>query len=209
MEERKSTCSFVLFACLSVAQSVVAANPSVVYDSLTNGSILGGGYILGTDHVGEILSLSGTSRRVSQIDFALKEFTILDSELDFRVALWSAEGIPGELIWISPVQHTELTARVPKIVSVDVPYVSVPNTLGWSVVEVFSTNSPGLPASSLPTVGTSNAVMYQTYGVWSSIPWNDGALGVRITAVSEPTNTLLLLLGTMYLLIFRPSGLRI
>jgi hypothetical protein len=179
------------------------AQGDAVFDSLTNAERLSGGFILpGFKHAGEIVTLEGAARLVTRLDVAIQEFSTLVGSMDFKLNLWTADDLPGELIWSSPVQHAEGLTRDLRIVSVDVPHVEVPNRFGWTIEKISTTFSPGIPGFPSPSIGSVEASWWENEpSGWQSILGGDGAFGFRVIAVPEPATSLLLLAGISVLLV--------
>src|SRR3954447_22324295 len=83
------------------------AHAEVVYDTIGGPTNTFGGAIgLETgSQGGSIITLAGSSRFVTHVDVAIAELSTLIGNLDYKINLWSAVGVPGNLIWSSPVGH--------------------------------------------------------------------------------------------------------
>jgi hypothetical protein len=200
MKSKKYTIAITLLVSLIWLSDWAEAE--VVYDTIGGPTNTFGGAIgLATgSQGGSIITLAGTSRLVTHLDVAIEELSTLTGNLDYKINLWSAVGVPGSLIWSSPMGHLSALTRTTVIVGVDVPGVQVPNKFGWTIESIFASQTPGVVGSHNIYVGTANAEWYYnpSFG-WqkTDLPPGSADVGFRVIAVPEPKGCILLVFGLM------------
>src|SRR4029078_5989138 len=167
----------------------------VVYNSLPfkDGSV--GINVVGTngDRVGQSVRLSGGMRQVTQIEVGLDGNAASGFRIEFY-ELNGAGGIPGSLIWQSPIQiyPWDPPDFNQKVISVAVPNITVPDMFAWVVVgdlPVVVDRGILVKSSNPPTVGQSfQAWSYEVGTQWIVFRVNGGVYDARINALHEPSH---------------------
>jgi len=142
----------VVIVCTSLSAEARSESLSeVVFDSLEAGIFFGGGYSLGSGpprQTGEVITLAESPIEVSNIDFALINFSGLVRSLDYKIHFYRLDGplsYPGTELWSSALATITLPPRVPQVISLSVPDILVPRSFAWTIERLSSASGPGLP----------------------------------------------------------------
>ena len=131
---------FVLLTSLALGLSSTAFAQSVVYDNTANdlgleNDLLPAGVNASVVRGSEV-TLAGSDRRVTRIDFLLRIRGAGRATFDTQMRFYAndgAGGSPGTLLWESAVVPRLIDSGAPLQYSYDVPSVTVPNTFTWAL----------------------------------------------------------------------------
>jgi hypothetical protein len=162
-----------------------------------------GGMSMGLNPMGQAVRLAGNERQVTRIDLgigsgATGDFSVRFYELDM------VSGTPGNLIWESPGQRYVLAPPYynAKLISVDVPRITVPDTFIWTVQVPVPVQNMLLMEATLPTsgIGTPLDQWVQTTSPpplpsgWFKFRFDTLVFAARITAIPEPSSMIMWLM---------------
>ena len=132
----------------------------IVFDSLTDSPELGFAGVAFAE-VGQVISLQGSQREVTEIELWLAANT--NEPFWARLYELDATGIPGRLMWESPRIYYPYT-QAPfnqfnrKIISIDVPNVTVPTSFAWTVESEIPRSNLYLINSDQPRIGIASTI---------------------------------------------------
>ena len=164
----------------------VPASAEVVYDSL---STTPRGFIMIMD-IGNTITLSGNKRFITSFTFNVQvSSSNIGQTNDYVLRFYAPSGpndSPGKLLWQSRPKTNVLMTGELQSVTIDVPYVRVPNTFIYSVMQA---GDGSIVLCSGPTVGSSPA--YCWTNLTKEVFTGSNQLQVRIEAQNRPDAVLL------------------
>jgi hypothetical protein len=162
------------------------ASAEVVYDSLSTTPT---GFIMIMD-IGNTITLSGSKRFVTSFTFNVQvSSSDIGKTNDYVLRFYAPSGpndSPGKLLWQSRPKTNVLMTGELQSVTIDVPYVRVPNTFIYSVMQA---GDGSIALCNGPTVGSSPA--YCWTNLTKKVFTGSNHLQVRIEAQNRPDAVLL------------------
>jgi hypothetical protein len=191
MKSRNAVLCVLAISLGLLVSSPVAAE--IVFDSLSGMSYHGARGCC--SRTGQTVTLASTSRHVTDIEFWLGTAGASTFIVEFY-NMDGPNGVPGSLIWQSPVQTYPYVFPFYNrlILNVDVPEILVPDTFAWTITNVHRVNDT-LIQTGLPTIGSLSSPWYYVPASGEWVDDSDWRFGARINAIPEPSCALMLAVG--------------
>lgn len=141
---------FVAFLSRHVRAQTVAYNNTTTY---SGASVLVVGIAVGSE-----VTLSGSSREVTGVSVLVESAAETPVNFSAKLSLYINDGFfggsPGTLLWESPYTPESTIPGVPKLISFEVPNVTVPETFIWIADFTGWDSQVGLSQYYPPTIGS-------------------------------------------------------